>query len=128
MKEFNIRILKADNGWVICDQRLEGGVPEMRVIHEDRDLAGEVAAALVSDKLEGRTIQGYNNIESIERALVKLAKYERDEKARYDVAKAALAQQSAGRTRGTTFEQQYTSPVVCTTDCRTLDCAPPTKT
>lgn len=80
MKEFNIRILKADNGWVICENRVEGEVPKMRVVHEDCDLAGEVAAALVSDKLEGRTIQGYNNIESIERALVKLAKYERDEK------------------------------------------------
>lgn len=89
MKEYNIRILRADNGWVICNQRVEGEIPKMRVVHEDCDLAGEVAAALVSDKLEGRTIQGYNNIESIERALVKLAKYERDEKEHRGIAQIA---------------------------------------
>lgn len=106
MKEFNIRILKADNGWVICDQRVEGEVPKMRVIHEDTDLAGELAAALVSDKLEGRSIPNYNTIESIERALVKLAKYEREEKEQYgSVVGSALSNWGAAATTSTQYQQ-----------------------
>lgn len=124
MKEFNIRILKADNGWVICGQSAKGAIPQMRVVSEDSDLAGEIAAALVSDKLEGRTIQGYPTIESIERALVKLAKYERDEKYSQSIRQMAAAAGITARDfwsaqveeqmRNSILRQQYSNTVTAT--------------
>jgi hypothetical protein len=52
MIEYNLKIIKALNGWVIRD---EAG--DIILVHEDGGLEGAVAAALVTERLQGRAVK-----------------------------------------------------------------------
>jgi hypothetical protein len=56
MTEYTLRVVKAMNGWVISsfDHKYPGSVAlDTMVVQEDSDLAGMIAAALVSQRLKG---------------------------------------------------------------------------
>lgn len=54
-REYNLNIIKASNGWVVrSHDGRSGSYPmDIMVATDDQDLAGLIAAAIVSQKLEG---------------------------------------------------------------------------
>lgn len=54
--EYTLRIIKASNGWVVSSYDINNPgsyALDTMVVQDDNDLAGTIAAALVSQKLEG---------------------------------------------------------------------------